>query len=143
MTVIVWDGKTMAADRMLSFGSVHLIATKIHKSHGYLFGASGDSDHSAEIIAWFRDHLAGVERSYPTDLDCTMLAVSPSGEAMIFCRKEFPIFVSAPVAIGSGVEVALTAMKLGKTAKEAAQIACELCPTCGCGVDAIDLEGDS
>ena len=42
-------------------------------------------------------------------------------------------------AIGNGAEFALGAMVAGKTSEEAVEIACQLCPDCGMGMDKLVL----
>ena len=41
----------------------------------------------------------------------------------------------------SGMDFALAAMYLGKTAREAVEVACALSAECGLGIDTLTLEG--
>ncbi len=53
MTVIVWDGKTLAADKQATNSGLKRKVTKIYKIHGDLVGFSGDFDYAFAMKKWF------------------------------------------------------------------------------------------
>lgn len=141
MTVIAWDGKTLAADKRSTFGDHTVTTTKIERlSGGTLLGASGASGKCRELRAWFR---AGADpTTYPDkDADCDLLAISPTGAVTIYDGSGHGIAVEDErAAIGSGCELALLAMHLGHAAEEAVVLASLFHPSCGNGVDTLELE---
>ena len=141
MTVIAWDGKTLAADKMAVVGT-HKggTTTKIFRWEGGLCGLAGGMAQGLAVIDWLQN---GADKdSFPKD---------PEHESSILvitnCRKvlyyeDSPIalpFENTFHAIGSGRDYALAALYLGKSAKEAVEIACQLDAYCGNGVDTLEL----
>ena len=53
MTVIAWDGKTLAADRRACLGNTHRTIHKLHRMTDCLCASAGESDAAQELIAWF------------------------------------------------------------------------------------------
>lgn len=51
----------------------------------------------------------------------------------------YPLAVLPPFAIGSGADYAMGAMRHGASPRQAAEIACELCISCGGPVQVLDL----
>lgn len=144
MTVIAWDGVTLAADKRACLGSFMRSTTKIHRVNGCLVGTSGEACFGEQMIAWFR---AGEKaEDFPAsqrDKDdyANLLVIRPSGQIQRYERTPYPIcFDDAHHAIGSGRDFAMAAMLCGKNAAEAVAIACELACDCGGGVDTLRLE---
>lgn len=141
MTVICWDGKTLAADRMVIDGCAKLPGTKIHRINGELFGASGCWSTGMARFDWVR---AGMDpATYPVvgdDQFSRLLRITAAGEIMLYTVNGFPMrYESRFYAIGSGSEFAMAAMYLGHTAAQAVHVACELSNECGMGVDTLEL----
>lgn len=144
MTVVCWDGKTLAADRRSVLGSTIYPVTKIWRIRGCLVGGAGDFERINEMAAWF---AAGEnpEKLPPFQRDnndfASLLVIQPGGVIMRYDRGPIPFKIeSRHYSIGSGREYAATAMHLGKTAKEAVEITSELDMTCGNGVDTLEFE---
>lgn len=145
MTVICWDGKSLAGDKMSQNQWTKRAVRKVVRSRGgdALIGAAGDADRCRALIAWFDqggdfpDHL---RRSSETD--ATLLVVWRDGSCELYQREPFPIVLDGKnnQAIGSGAEAALVAMHCGKTAAEAVEVASLFCPGVGLGVDALEFE---
>jgi len=144
MTVIAWDGKTLAADKQASIGTAIFQVTKIFRVRGCLLGAAGDFDRIQETIAWF---AAGADPSKmpPFQRDNTdyvgLLVIQPDGSILKYERSTTPFRIESKFhALGSGRDFAIAAMYLGKTAVEAVGVASALCIGCGGGVDTLTLE---
>lgn len=145
MSVIAWDGKTMAADkRAVIGGGFYRTTTKIFRVGNALVGYAGDADAGEEMLAWFdKDHAD--PKLFPQsqrDKDgwAGLLVVWEAGEIWKYERTPFPIkFPPQQFAIGSGRDFAMAAMHLGKTAAEAVEVACALDPGCGNGIDMLTL----
>jgi 20S proteasome alpha/beta subunit len=144
MTVIAFDGKTMAADRMsgnqwTSYGR----STKIAKVDGHLIGGAGVAAVSREFIDWFRsgrvpsDYPAGMKDK---DDSTTMLVITPCGVVNVYQRSPMPmVHDNTWYAIGSGQEVAAAVMHVGYDAVKAVEVACAVCTGCGGGIDVLAL----
>lgn len=142
MTVIAWDGKSLAGDkRAVVGGGLIRTTTKIFSVlHGLaLAGYAGDADAGEEMLAWFEDGYQPAK--FPAsqrDRDnwSGLLVVWGDGRIWKFERSPYPIkFPPQHFAIGSGRDFALMAMHLGKTAREAVKLASIFDSGCGNGVD--------
>lgn len=146
MTVIAFDGKTLAADKRCTVAGQILTTTKIFRVNGELVGISGDAAFCAEALNWIR---AGCEPSkYPPELRdrekmVNVLLIRKNGEVWRFEDSPFPYQLFGPFyAIGGGSDFALAAMHLGNTAHQAVEVAIALNSGCGNGVDTLMLEGE-
>lgn len=144
MTVLAWDGKTLAADKRTSFGGLHATTTKVHRlADGRLFGGCGATAVIKEVQHWIE---AGADPAkFPAaqrskDDNCSALVVQLDGTLLQYEESPHPIAIEdRQWAIGSGRDFAIMAMHLGKTAEEAVLLASQFCSNCGNGVDALTL----
>lgn len=142
MTTIAWDGKTLAADRRVSTeGIFDCKMTKIHKrKDGSLVGACGGAALAAAFCRWV---IAGEKGKRPElhaeKVSACGLIIRLNGNLIL--HDETGWFEADPgqYAMGSGWEIALSAMRTGNTAVNAVKIAEELDGGTGCGVDALEL----
>lgn len=138
MTVIAWDGRTLAADRLAVFGSMCHETSKVFAHGGVLYGVAG----SLNQLILFKDWvLAGQD---PMNLpgpngvlnNLSVLEINALGEA--FDRDGDHITARVPLigadiwAIGSGRELAMGAMMTGKDAQSAVRLACMQDIYCDC-----------
>jgi ATP-dependent protease HslVU (ClpYQ) peptidase subunit len=142
MTVIAWDGKTLAADRMVVSGGVKRMTTKIHRVDGDLFGISGCLAIGMARLQWVRDGLD--PSAYPVAKDDSewgqMLRIGVDGRIMLYNLNGVPmVFEDSCYAIGSGSDFALAAIHLGRDAEAAVRVACALSHECGMGIDTLEL----
>lgn len=143
MTVIAWDGHTLAADKQGDCGGGKFATTKIHKINGHLIGGTGDYDAVMTMINWFE------KGAHPDDWPkcqadekryANLLVISPQKEIFRYEREPFPYKIEDKFfAAGSGKDYATTAMYLGKNAKEAVEITSALSTSCGMGIDTLEL----
>lgn len=144
MTVIAWDGKTLAADKRAGTGAPRTV-TKIRRArNGNLVGLTGTAHGDAELLAWYEEGADAAKFPAPQRVDDTasQLLVIELGTARVlhYCLTPFPaIFEDAQFACGSGRDFALAAMHLGQTAFQAVVLTCELCAECGNGIDTLEL----
>lgn len=143
MTVIAWDGTSLAADKMTDFGGLHATTTTVQRIRGCLVAGCGNAALVRELQAWFAD---GAEPArFPAaqrDLKecCSLLVVQPGGVLLQYENGPFPLVLEKRHwAIGSGRDFAMMAMHLGKSARQACELTAELCNTCGNGVDSMVL----
>lgn len=142
MTIIAWDGKTLAADKRMSSGGMPRTTTKIFRVRTSLCGAAGNADQCAEMIAWFK---SGAEESkFPSSQrdkdDWATLVVIDKDGIRFYERTPYPCVVEDKFyATGSGRDFATAAMHCGKSAREAVEIASLFDIGCGNGIDELNL----
>jgi len=146
VTVIAWDGKTMAADKRMGFGAEHATVTKITKIRGCLVGFAGGSALGRAMLNWFEKGC--IPEDYPVsqrnDDKCgSLLVIHPDGKIVHFSQEPFGIPVEEKFyAVGSGSPFASAAMYLGYDARRAVEVASALDMNCGNGIDMLELHVD-
>jgi ATP-dependent protease HslVU (ClpYQ) peptidase subunit len=144
MTCIAWDGKTLAADKRASISNYPATVTKISRApSGELLAFAGDFDTGMALSQWYVD--GAVPEKYPDNRngDCTRATLLVIKGGQVFKYERLPValkYEDSFTAMGSGRDFALAAMHLGKTAREAVEIACLFDTACGNGVDTLILE---
>ncbi len=138
MTVIAWDGKALAADRRAVNCGLARTVCKIERVKGALVGMSGDHGVAAEMLKWFTS--GGEFPAKARDDIATLMVVDHIGVCLYTTGPEPMRVLDNHMAIGSGRDYALMAMHLGKTAKEAVELACLFEINCGNGVDVLEFE---
>lgn len=142
MTIIAWDGKTLAADRAaVNVGYIRAV-TKIFVVPGGLVGFAGDGDYALELLHWFK---TGREiEKYPkcmADSNVGAMFIDRDGVNWGYSKTPFPQRCEDKFdAMGSGRDYALATMYLGHDAVKAVQIASALDNCCGKGVDSLTLK---
>jgi ATP-dependent protease HslVU (ClpYQ) peptidase subunit len=145
MTIIVWDGATLAADRRAVSGTLKRSMTKIFRHGDILFGGAGVWTTLEAMRSWVMGGCVFGE--FPTlpkddrDREVTSLwVVNRNGTILKFEDSPYPIRYNDPIfADGSGREFAYGAMAMGANALEAVQIACQYDIYCGGGVDTLSF----
>jgi len=147
MTVIAWDGKTLAADKRCTQedGAINT-TTKILRFNGFLYAITGNSSVARELLTWCLD--GADPKAFP--------AAAREDKASLIVINRVPVYgvqivhyTASPSptnlhqsvgAWGCGRDFARAAMHLGRSAEEAVRIACELNAFCGNGIDTLTLE---
>lgn len=142
--MIAYDGTTLAADKLSLYGNVRNIVTKIHRmGTGELVGCAGELTFCLALIEWVRGGRKAADfptRASDKDDWQPLLVIELDGTPSFYERTPYPIRNEQRcIAYGSGKEFAITAMHLGKTAREAVEVAIELDVMCGGGVDTLEL----
>jgi hypothetical protein len=148
MTVVAWDGKTLAADRQLTCGTRRQTTLKVFKLPGAaLIGCSGSGPLIALFMAWFNN--GALLDQWPSQLKD-----DDGGFAAVVIKPNDPVvytYFNTPVpsqcrdryyVIGSGSDFAYAAMLMGKTAAEAVAFTNEIDVYCGGGVDTVSFEDE-
>lgn len=141
MTIIAWDGKTLAADKRACHGTLIRTTTKIFKVNGCLVGYAGDAAFGEELLAWFKDGEQ-IDK-FPIgqrDKDdwAGMLVIRPDGAIQKYERTPHPLTFTDEdgfYVLGSGRDFAIAAMACGKNAIEAVELTCRFDNGCGNGID--------
>lgn len=142
MTIIAWDGKTLAADKRACHGTYKGgTTTKIHRFQDGLCGISGSLETGRHFIEWLQ--AGAIPDDFPTwdeEKEASFLVIYNDGRVAAYESTPIPLWMEERFhAIGSGREFALAAMYLGKTAKQAVEVACALDAYCGNGIDTLTL----
>lgn len=124
MTTIAFDAQgTVAWDSQATAEDIRYTAMRpkvaIHKG-GWVIGFAGDACYSADVRKWF---LAGAPEKKKPAGEWGILAWKNGELFGVSDSNPRPYKVELPYAIGSGGTIALTAMRLGKNACEAVEIA--------------------
>ncbi|MES2148609.1 MAG: hypothetical protein V4508_02340 [Pseudomonadota bacterium] len=145
MTVIAWDGKTLAADKRATSVGNPATTTKIFRlKNGCLVGMCGDADAGRVLIDWFEvgAHPSTFPDNRDSDNRCrvVLLIITPDRKVHQLQRTHRLVtFEDKFTAIGSGRDYALAAMHLGFDALKAVEVACALDVDCGNGIDLLEF----
>jgi hypothetical protein len=142
VTVIAWDGRTLAADKRGTVAGMAYSVTKVHRVRDGLVAFSGGGAHAAELLNWFngdRDPATYPRRG--DDDGAGTIYIDTSGRILMYAAANpFPELIEAPFfARGCGRDYAMAAMHLGCDARRAVEVACAFDVGCGNGIDALEL----
>ena len=146
MTVICWDGKTLASDSRMTDDCGITQCRKIYRlTNGSLFGGAGDAGYCALVRDWLcsgANIKTRPDRSKYEHACFGGILISPNGD----CSGIDPYLASIPIsakcyAIGSGAAHALALMSTGMTSGQAVAhiIAHQLADGVGGEVQTLDL----
>lgn len=143
MTVIAWDGKTLAADRQMTWSDMRSTVCKLRKlPTGEILGVTWDACRSVAVLKWFEDG-ADPEKwpKVQTEEDYARLIVArPGGKLAYFDYLPIEQPILDPfMAFGAGRDFAMGAMAMGADAQKAVEIACRFSVGCGLGIDAFEV----
>lgn len=141
MTTVAWDGKMLAADRRVSYGTMSdANTTKIVKSKKGLCGAAGNTAMCAAFKRWF---LAGEKGESPAlardGESATACIVRPDGVRIMYDSYGWYEVDPGPFALGSGWEIAMGALRKGASAQEAVAIAASIDGATGNEIDVLEM----
>jgi hypothetical protein len=146
VTVIAWDGKTLAADKQGTWNGTKRRVTKIFRVGADLVAFSGEPQFGLAMVQWWRD--GGKPEQFPKhqsdkdDWQPFLVIQKQRGRPRIlrFERTPFPIVLEERTyAMGSGSDFATAAMDCGRTAVGAVRVACKRDNGCGNGIDTLTL----
>lgn len=140
MTTIAWDGKTLAADTLATANGLRdHKTTKAFRHKGVLIAACGSSALCGKFREWV---IAGMNGESPFEgaEDGTGFVVS-EGAAVCFGTSGCWSVSEPFYTLGSGYPIALGALAMGATAKQAVEIAARFDTTTGGEITALSLEG--
>jgi hypothetical protein len=142
MTIVAWDGHTLAADKLGDSNGLRRTTTKIRRFDGGLFGSAGLASRAEQIFEWIK---AGAQpETIPafqlTDEYQSVLVVRNDRSVWIYAHGPYPFEMEDPFhAIGSGRDFAIATMFLGHSAEHAVYVASQFETGCGNGVDTLEL----
>jgi hypothetical protein len=153
VTVIVWDGVRLAADKLSVQSGLKRPVTKIRKleisDQTYLCGAAGDWDLAQEMFLWFRNGAKPEdEPPFMRNKDdwVAFVVITPEKRVLKYERSPYPIDFTEAVehdgfyVFGNGRELAIGAMAAGSDVVEAIEITSRFLDSCGMGVDVLTFD---
>lgn len=140
MSVIAWDGTTLAADKRADSGGYNYTVTKIFDCGDALIGVAGDFPRGIQMLQWWKNGRTPEEFPFERVGDewAVLLVIHRSGLIERYESRPEPFPVENPFhAVGSGRDFALMAMHVGYDARKAVELTCELSSHCGNGIDVL------
>jgi len=142
VSVIAWDGKTLAADRQATSGNLRRTTTKITRHGDVLIAGTGTQSSTQAVREWI---LEGANPSsfpsLPADDPSAVWVINRNGTVVKFENSPFGMVYHDKVfAEGSGRDFALGAMFMGADAVKAVEVACVYDIYCGGGIDTLSFD---
>ena len=136
MTVICWDGTTLAADSSLTLAGVRFSCEKIERfPDGSLFGAAGDGDDGLRLADFLKKGGKGRKPKCDT---VHALHILTDGRVHLYALSARPERITSPfAAIGTGSKFAMAIMWAGGDAAKACEAAIALDKSCSAPVQTL------
>lgn|SRR5574340_158017 len=146
MSVVAWDGRTVAADRQGTMGEALIVTgTKMRRAKdGNILAVTGTLDLGNILMDWYEDGENPEE--WPLELQkdenyASDLLLFTLDGAYSFGRLGYRMKVEDNFAAwGCGAAFAIGAMAAGAKAADAVEIACTYNPFCGNGIDIMRIK---
>ena len=142
MSVVVWDGKTLAADRMGVCAGLGVTTSKMSVRLGTVLAWTGDSDRGRALAEWFwnGEDKAAWPKFQDDKERWTRLIVATAIRCKVYEQEPYALVVHDPFAAwGSGRDFAYGALEMGADARRAVEVTCKHSIECGMGVEAYDF----
>lgn len=145
MSIIVWDGQTLAADNQGTHCGLRFYVKKLYRlDDGTLLAFVGGASEGLNLIDWYKrgaDPKEWPETQKSEEDMATLIIVTPQGVAACYEKCPVPIPIEkVPHAWGSGRDFALGALAMGADARKAVEIASVYAEGCGQGITAVDMK---
>lgn len=141
MTVIAWDGRTLAADKRANYNGHARTVTKIFRLDAHrLVAFAGDAANACALVEWLRDPDRKAA-DFPKHDHTHAYVVHSDGTTECYEGDAYPVPITERYfAGGAGRDYALAALYLGCDARRAVEVACALDIYCGNGIDVLRFE---
>ena len=141
MTIIVWDGKTLAADRMADDNGQRRTMTKIKRHKDVLLAGTGTAAACGAVMNWFMNGARIDDFPVlPAEQSCDLWVINKSGAIGKFESCAYPVrFEDAMFACGDGAPYAYGVFEMGGTAVDAVKAAIKHCTSCGGSIDTLSF----
>lgn len=135
MSIVVWDGKTLAVDRSSTDGVTIWEVNKLRVFENFGLTGVGPAADVGRLTDWY---LSGYHAErFPYGASHSRLLVCRNGKLFEYNNSTLPTIYdhNQKVAFGAGKDFAYGALAMGATAAQAVSIACRYSTSCGHGVD--------
>ena len=143
MTVIVWDGKTLATDRMANDGSQKWESSKAWYSKNKdnevcIVSGVGLLSYIKQLSDWY---LKGMQEPVPTIPHGMAQLVVVKADGLYELHYNKLIKRNPPCAFGDAKDMAMGALGMGATSQQAVEVCNNNALQCGKGVELYTLQG--
>jgi ATP-dependent protease HslVU (ClpYQ) peptidase subunit len=142
VTTVAWDGRTIAADRLASYGNARRKVRKLFDCGEYVYGCSGDFSEAHPIAEWLTGGAKSSERPVFDEEKVFGIAVRKAdAKAFVVEGKRVSLteILDDQFATGCGRDFARSAMAFGRTAPQAVAFASRFDVFTGLGVDSVRI----
>lgn len=142
MSTIATDGKTIAADTLVTYGHERGVGRveKIVVRRNRIYALGGLGAMMQALIAW---HEAGADPHHtppcPNAMGWDLLVIDAGSIVRYSSTVPYAATVHPPWAMGQGAEFALGAIYAGASPAHAVEIACGLSTSSGLPVQVVDI----
>ena len=135
MSVVVWDGKTLATDRSATDGATIWEVSKLRVFKDFALVGVGPALDVGRLTDWYLNGC--VADRFPYGAVHSRLLVCRNGKLFEYSSSSLPTIYNhnQKVAFGVGKDFAFGALAMGATSEQAVSIACKYSTACGHGVD--------
>ena len=142
MSVIAWDGKSLAVDKQGTCGDMRLTVKKARMlKNDVVLAWAGDQEQGLVLARWYMDGADISEwPEFQKEEQWTQLIIA-DGNTICYYETEPEIqrVNDSFMAWGSGRELAMGALAMGANAEQAVNIAIKFNVHCGIGCDVFKL----
>lgn len=144
MTVIVWDGHTLAVDRAAVRETTTHRAPKSWVSNNSVLAGTGTADEVRQLVEWYKN--GANKLLFPKYLMFShnppeMVTVDASLGLTRYSQMETVVHGFNACAFGDGADFAYGALACGASASKAALAACKFSTTCSPPIDVYTFGG--
>lgn len=134
MSVVAWDGKTLAADTQSTSSGMRMRCHKMAVSNGVVLAWIGDYEVGLMLAKWW---AAGAD---PEKWPAVQSNPDRWSRLIVATKDDCSTYEQLPVALivhdkfmawGSGRDFAMGAMEMGASAERAVEVACRWDTSCG------------
>ena len=139
MSVVVWDGKSLAVDRGATDGFTMWELEKAWEIGDEVVTGVGPLDVILRLVTWYRGGC-GADAFPRSAQDAELIIASPVGLRRITSASPTQINHGLNLcAFGAGRDFAYGALAMGATAEQAVKVACRFSVSCGHGAQVFHL----
>jgi hypothetical protein len=148
MTIIAISATHAAADGMRVWGSeIRSLSTKKLSiidnppsgGHRAIVAFCGSTPLQAAVIDWWRSGFRAADAPKCDGCDWELLTIDRFGLKRFISSCPYPESFDAPMAAGTGVDMAIGALLCGRTAREAVELVCDRHTVCGGEIQVLDI----
>jgi hypothetical protein len=146
MTVLAWDGRTLAADKRGNIYGLNFTCTKLFRvGPDMLVGVHGELCRGLQLVDWVRSGKDPQLHPHQDKDDATFLLIIHRGGRIERVESTgFGITIEDKQwADGSGRDFAIAGMHLGLSAEDAVALASRFTNSCGNGVDTLCFDDEA
>ena len=144
MSVVVWDGESVAADKAAISSDMRARTTKLWRIEtGEILAWTGTQDCGLLLAQWYKNGAHAAQwPMFQSDKELwtRLIVVSCQGVKYYEIQPVAQMVEDPYMAWGSGRDYAMGALAMGASAVQAVEIASRFCVTCGGGVDVMPVK---